>query len=348
MTDFPAVVYIKASRLDHSASKIEDVKELTVENPKKKIKVSQLFTIEKDHESLKDYLVNFNKEITKRLESIERDVDLLHEGYDVLEKKLENLSSVVSEQTETLRTKVANNELLNGEDGMGPAIPVSSKVTFITLNREENYPNGTWLGDPDNPERRVRCHISPTDLFHIHTTCTTAEKMALTLLDYLFDRETQACSNISGMGKHKKKQLDPLFVYGIKCHLNFHFGISELDWNKIKQNLDSKCRTAFRRKIKGLPLTPKGSHLSNSSHSDDLEARSDVIHFSDSVSQNSIINGSLTEHLSNESITFQVIKSESEANILEQAIKDAKGDFQILHATPEEVAEIQHTHSLQL
>ncbi|GFQ69740.1 hypothetical protein TNCT_134031, partial [Trichonephila clavata] len=114
------------------------------------------------------------------------------------------------------RTKVANKEHVNGEEGMGPAIPVSSKVTFITLNREEDYPNGTWLGDPDNPERRVRCHISPAYLFHIHTTCTTAEKMALTLLDYLFDRETQACSNISGMGKHKKKQLDPLFVYGIK------------------------------------------------------------------------------------------------------------------------------------
>ncbi|PRD27395.1 UNVERIFIED_CONTAM: banp [Trichonephila clavipes] len=190
--------------------------------------------------------------------------------------------------------------------------------------------------------------LSYSDLFHIHTTCTTAEKMALTLLDYLFDRETQACSNISGMGKHKKKQLDPLFVYGLKCHLNFHFGISEQDWNKIKQNLDSKCRTAFRRKIKGLPLTPKGNHQSNSSHSDDLDARSDVIHFSDSVSQNSIINGNLTEHLTNESITFQVIKSENEANILEQAIKEAKGDFQILHATPEEVAEIQHTHSLQL
>lgn len=45
--------------------------------------------------------------------------------------------------------------------------------------------------------------------------------MALTLLDYLFDRETQACSNLSGMGKHGKKQLDPLMIYGIWCKFNF-------------------------------------------------------------------------------------------------------------------------------
>jgi len=41
--------------------------------------------------------------------------------------------------------------------------------------------------------------------------------MALTMLDYLFDRETQASSNLSGMGKHGKKQLDPLMIYGIRC-----------------------------------------------------------------------------------------------------------------------------------
>ena len=41
--------------------------------------------------------------------------------------------------------------------------------------------------------------------------------MALTLLDYLFDRETQATHNLSGTGKHGKRQLDPLMVYGIRC-----------------------------------------------------------------------------------------------------------------------------------
>ena len=56
-----------------------------------------------------------------------------------------------------------------------------------------------------------------SDLLHIHSNCRSAEKMALTLLDYLFDRETQAVSNLSGLGKHGKKQLDPLMIYGIRC-----------------------------------------------------------------------------------------------------------------------------------
>ena len=40
-------------------------------------------------------------------------------------------------------------------------------------------------------------------------------------------------------------------------HLISKFGITEADWHRIKQNIDSKCRTAFRRKQRGMPLTVK-------------------------------------------------------------------------------------------
>jgi len=40
-------------------------------------------------------------------------------------------------------------------------------------------------------------------------------------------------------------------------HLVHRFGITERDWHRIKLNIDSKCRTAFRRKIRGQPLTVK-------------------------------------------------------------------------------------------
>ncbi|KAM8892056.1 protein BANP [Spinachia spinachia] len=140
-------------------------------------------------------------------------------------------------------------------------------VTLITLNSEDDYPVGTWLGDENNPEMRVRCPVSPADMLHITTNCRTAEKMALTLLDYLFHREVQALSNLSGQGKHGKKQLDPLMIYGIRCHLFHKFGITESDWYRIKQSIDSKCRTAWRRKQRGQSLavksfskrTPRGS-----------------------------------------------------------------------------------------
>ncbi|MEE6500446.1 hypothetical protein FKM82_003784 [Ascaphus truei] len=130
-------------------------------------------------------------------------------------------------------------------------------VTLITLNSEEDYPNGTWLGDENNPEMRVRCPIIAADMLHISTNCRTAEKMALTLLDYLFHREVQAISNLSGQGKHGKKQLDPLMIYGIRCHLFHKFRITESDWYRIKQSIDSKCRTAWRRKQRGQSLAVK-------------------------------------------------------------------------------------------
>ncbi|KAM9496237.1 protein BANP isoform 2-T3 [Clarias gariepinus] len=133
----------------------------------------------------------------------------------------------------------------------------TNNVTLITLNSEEDYPAGTWLGDENNPEMRVRCPVSQADMLHIGSNCRTPEKMALTLLDYLFHREVQAVSNLSGQGKHGKKQLDPLMIYGIRCHLFHKFAITESDWYRIKQSIDSKCRTAWRRKQRGQSLAVK-------------------------------------------------------------------------------------------
>ncbi|XP_056381523.1 protein BANP isoform X2 [Hyla sarda] len=152
----------------------------------------------------------------------------------------------------------------SGNSNMG------NNVTLITLNAEEDFPNGTWLGDENNPEMRVRCPVTAADMLHISTNCRTAEKMALTLLDYLFHREVQAVSNLSGQGKHGKKQLDPLMIYGIRCHLFHKFRITESDWYRIKQSIDSKCRTAWRRKQRGQSLAVKSFSRrtpSNSSYS---------------------------------------------------------------------------------
>ena len=40
-------------------------------------------------------------------------------------------------------------------------------------------------------------------------------------------------------------------------HLIHKFQITEADWHRMKLNIDSKCRTAHRRRQKGLPLTIK-------------------------------------------------------------------------------------------
>lgn len=40
-------------------------------------------------------------------------------------------------------------------------------------------------------------------------------------------------------------------------HLIHLFNINENDWYRIRQNLDSKCRSAYRRKIKGQNISPR-------------------------------------------------------------------------------------------
>ncbi|KAG8196219.1 hypothetical protein JTE90_007944 [Oedothorax gibbosus] len=341
MSDPPSVIFVNDSRKVpvNKGFKHEKLNHPILVPLKKKLKTDDKLGLK----SLKDLLMSFNKEMTKKLDGIETRVDCLAENYDNLEKKVERLSSAVSEQGEFIRTTATNHENFQLDDGSSPAIPISSKVTYVKLNKEEDFPNGSWLGDPGNLQCRVRCHIQPTDMYHLHSVCTTAEKMALTLLDFLFDRETQASSNISGTGKHKKKQLDPLLIYGMKCHLKYYFNITEYDWTRIKQNLDSKCRTAFRRKIKGLPLAPKSNLAGNTSNSQ-LKTKPEELGF-DSVSRGS---DSLDPHsVRGNYLPFRDTTSESEANILEKALKDAKGGFHIVRqATVEEVAEIQNIQLL--
>ncbi|XP_078400555.1 protein BANP isoform X1 [Cetorhinus maximus] len=191
-------------------------------------------------------------------------------GTDTLDNILSN--SMPGRRQNTIIVKVPGHEDSHTEDvesgsetsdtvsnsGQSGGQNLAPNVTLITLNSEEDFPNGTWLGDENNAEMRVRSPITPADMLHVATNCRTAEKMALTLLDYLFHREIQAVSNLSGQGKHGKKQLDPLMIYGIRCHLFHKFGITESDWYRIKQSIDSKCRTAWRRKQRGQSLAVKG------------------------------------------------------------------------------------------
>ncbi|XP_022082238.1 protein BANP-like isoform X2 [Acanthaster planci] len=230
-------------------------------------------------DSIKAILFNINKAICCRLDSMEQKLTNLHNTCMKMGRKVDCLNLTVSRAMAKIKdvetaiesngTPSPNNAVVIGipseEEQREPSSPqasslsrnLSRNVTLITLNTEEDFPHGSWLGDETNVECRVRCGILPTDMLHVMQTSKTPEKCALKLLDYLFDRETQATSNLSGTGKHGKKQLNPLMIYGLRCHLIKHFGITDTDWHRIRMNIDSKCRTAFRRKQRGLPLTVK-------------------------------------------------------------------------------------------
>ena len=67
------------------------------------------------------------------------------------------------------------------------------------------------------------------------------------------------------------------------------FQISENDWHRIKQNVDSKCRTAFRRRQRGMPLTVKAfrgkafSNFSTMMGGDMITSDEDSINHDDSL-----------------------------------------------------------------
>nr|XP_037283496.1 protein BANP-like isoform X2 [Rhipicephalus microplus] len=310
--------------------------------------------------SAKALLQSFKESIFAKLEILEVRVDALRDQCQTLEDKLEVLSTAVKEHVSTASSGVGSSggssAIVSLDEEPVAAFAAGSSVTLITLNTEADYPQGSWLGDEKNPEMRVRCPINPTTLFHINNTCTTPEKMALTLLDHIFDRETQARSNISGSGKHKKQQLDPLMIYGIRCHLTHLFDVTNADWDRIKLNIDSKCRTAFRRKKKGLPLNPKilGSTAADSSSAQKFG----VPQNEPDVSEDSMNSIELVPQTS-EFCTFslQTIEdgNEEEAELAAaaavsegQVFCTQHGGFQVVHATAEQLAQIQQTHQIQI
>jgi hypothetical protein len=169
-------------------------------------------------------------------------------------------------------------------------------------------------------------------------------------LDYLFDRDTQASSNLSGIGRHGKKQLDPLLIYAIRCHLISRFAITDDDWRKLKLNIDSKCRTAYRRKVRGMPLTVKafkGKYSTTyapcgegyvSGHDTKYEDMRPGGGSDDSFQQDD------TELLVQEEVDLSKDMM-SPGSLIQRA---GRGRYQVLHATPEQVARLQQTHQIQI
>lgn len=273
-------------------------------------------------DDLATQLAELQAQVLQRLQGISNKLNAVETRYSNLGHKIQSLTAML--RTPTAAGSSASTPSNDTRTNMPVCVPSPVGGTV------EDYPNGSWLGNPADPDMRVRVPISPEDLEMLNQTCTTPEKMALTLLDFLFDREVQASSNISGTGRHGKQQLDPLRIFAIKCHLVHHFTISDHDWHRIKQNMDSKCRTAFRRKNRGMSLSVKAfrdrgiypSTGSNSSHSEDPAEQLALL---------------------TEDALCGI------ANLQPQIIRTEHGEIQVVQATAEQLAQMEgnpHIHIL--
>ena len=191
-------------------------------------------------------------EIVERLGSLDQMTQVMKSPDEPTSKSVLFNSQVVK-QTTSPNPRLFNTTMNETSSSVtGGGLTESSQI--IRLNTEADYPDGSWLGDPCLVDERVRVKMTRAEMDNLTNHCNTPEKMALTLLEILFSRETLAQSNLTGRGKHKKKQLDPLLIFGIFCHLKYRFNIHDADWARIKNNMDAKCRFFWARKCKGLPL----------------------------------------------------------------------------------------------
>lgn len=66
------------------------------------------------------------------------------------------------------------------------------------------------------------------------------------------------CLVLSAAGPRISPTCDSFYLgHVLSGHLFYKFGITESDWYRIKQSIDSKCRTAWRRKQRGQSLAVK-------------------------------------------------------------------------------------------
>ncbi|XP_049527687.1 protein BANP-like isoform X2 [Dermacentor silvarum] len=273
-------------------------------------------------DDLATQLAELQAEVLQRLEGISSKLSAVETRYTTLGDKIHSLTAML--RTPTPAASSASTPSSDTRTTVPVCVPSPAGGTV------EDYPSGSWLGNPADPDMRVRVPVSPEDLEMLNRTCTTPEKMALTLLDFLFDREVQASSNISGTGRHGKRQLDPLRIFAIKCHLVHQFSISDHDWHRIKQNMDSKCRTAFRRKNRGMSLSVKAfrdrgvypTTGSNSSQSAE-----------DPAEQLALLSEDALRDI---------------ASLQPQIIRTEHGDIQVVQATAEQLAQMERDPQIHI
>ncbi|XP_071540901.1 uncharacterized protein [Panulirus ornatus] len=322
--------FCEISRLERSLGIMGEESEDDYEDsaslpPVKRIRVTQL--------DLLNHLLSEVNEIktcmNTRLTSLETKVSVLVQTCNRLSTKLDAVERLVGKQHEQntpveLAVDASNGPILVQDTD------TNNHMNIISLNSEEDFPHGSWLGDPSHPTLRVRCPITPQNLLHINSTCITAEKMALTLLDYLFTKEELATSNLSGRSRWNKRQLDPLMIFGIRCHLQYKFNISSKVWHKICQNMDSKCRSAWKRRMRGMVTQPRNNR------------QTPQIGHTSSVRKDPAV----TEDISFDFDSLQ--NSNLDLSDVKVITQSPSCELRILSATPEQMSQLQDTQEIIL
>ncbi|CDQ80081.1 unnamed protein product [Oncorhynchus mykiss] len=202
--------------------------------------------------SLKTLLYSISQTICQRLDNMEAKLQMVEATCRALERKLD---AVVNKNQAPIQVPMVAGSPLG-------ATQTWNKVRCVV-------PQTNVIVSQDRPKGQEEPVTRGADSLENLLSNTVGGRRQNTFLvkvpapeDSQEDQESgsEASDSVSNSGQTNNAQSTQnvtLITLNSEGHLFYKFGITESDWYRIKQSIDSKCRTAWRRKQRGQSLAVK-------------------------------------------------------------------------------------------
>ncbi|KAM9756906.1 protein BANP isoform 5-T5 [Dama dama] len=208
--------------------------------------------------SIKSFLYSINQTICLRLDSIEAKLQALEATCKSLEEKLD---LVTNKQHSPIQVPMVAGSPLGATQTCNKVRCVVPQTTVI-LNSDRQNAVVAKMEDPLSGR-------APEPLENVISNAVPGRRQNTIVVkvpgqedSHNEDGESgsEASDSVSNCGQSGSQNIGnnvTLITLNSEGHLFYKFGITESDWYRIKQSIDSKCRTAWRRKQRGQSLAVK-------------------------------------------------------------------------------------------
>ncbi|XP_065518357.1 protein BANP isoform X8 [Lathamus discolor] len=210
--------------------------------------------------SIKSFLYSINQTICLRLDSIEAKLLALEATCKSLEEKLD---LVMNKQHSPIQVPMVAGSPLGATQTCNKVRCVVPQTTVILNNDRQNSIVAKMVGQEEPLSRAA------DSLENILSNAVPGRRQNTIVVkvpghddSHNEDGESgsEASDSVSNSGQIGSQSIGnnvTLITLNSEGHLFYKFGITESDWYRIKQSIDSKCRTAWRRKQRGQSLAVK-------------------------------------------------------------------------------------------
>ncbi|XP_029464512.1 protein BANP isoform X3 [Rhinatrema bivittatum] len=209
---------------------------------------------------IKSFLFSINQTICLRLDSIEAKLQALEATCKSLEEKLD---LVMNKQQSPIQVPMVAGSPLGATQTWNKVRCVVPQTTVILNNERQNSVVAKMVGQEEPLNRAA------DSLENILSNAVPGRRQNTIVVkvpgpedSHNEDGESgsEASDSVSNSGQSGSQNIGnnvTLITLNSEGHLFYKFGITESDWYRIKQSIDSKCRTAWRRKQRGQSLAVK-------------------------------------------------------------------------------------------